>query len=327
LAERYNAAKGQIQTLDASLRTLAGEIQVKRAQLGQTSHALVESTVRAYVLGAADAQWLDLFRQDILKADARNTYETQVIGNLHDLRIQITQQQQSLNASLLQERSQRAAKAREAANMQSLLAQNARNEATTRATLSSLSRKLKKQIIAYETSVAIAASKRHDTATVNKAIAAAAAVGGQAAVLAIQRALKPVVAVHRSGATSAAGLKALQYAMSVRGLPYVWGGESPRYGFDCSGLTQWSWIKAGYYIPRTAAEQWYALRHVPLNALQPGDLLFYYNLDNDHQVDHVVMYAGSGPWGDKTIISAAHTGTVISLSPIFTYGLIGAGRP
>jgi len=56
-------------------------------------------------------------------------------------------------------------------------------------------------------------------------------------------------------------------------------------------------------------------------------LLFYYNLDGDHQVDHVVMYVGSGPWGTSTIISAAHTGTNIALSPIFTYGLIGAARP
>ena len=69
------------------------------------------------------------------------------------------------------------------------------------------------------------------------------------------------------------------------------------------------------------------MRHVPLSQLRPGDLLFYYNLDGDHQVDHVVMYVGSGPWGTSTIISAAHTGTNIALSPIFTYGLIGAARP
>ena len=61
--------------------------------------------------------------------------------------------------------------------------------------------------------------------------------------------------------------------------------------------------------------------HIPLTQLQPGDLLFYYNLDGDHEVDHVVMYAGSGPWGTSTIIAAAHTGTNVSLAPIFTFGL------
>jgi cell wall-associated NlpC family hydrolase len=98
-------------------------------------------------------------------------------------------------------------------------------------------------------------------------------------------------------------------------------------GFDCSGLVQWAWEKAGISIPRTTESQWPALHHVPLSDLQPGDLLFYYNLDDDHAVDHVVMYAGSGPYGKNTIIAAAHTGTNVGFEPLFTFGLIGAARP
>ena len=60
---------------------------------------------------------------------------------------------------------------------------------------------------------------------------------------------------------------------------------------------------------------------------QPGDLLFYYNLDGDNQVDHVVMYTGSGPYGTDTVIQAPFTGSTVSYSPIFTEGLIGAARP
>ena len=111
------------------------------------------------------------------------------------------------------------------------------------------------------------------------------------------------------------------------GVPYVWGGETKGKGFDCSGLTQWSWAQAGFTIPRTAAEQHDALTPVPLNALKPGDLMFYYNLDGDNEVDHVVMYVGSGPYGTNTIIAAAHTGTLVGFEPLFTYGLIGAGVP
>jgi cell wall-associated NlpC family hydrolase len=92
-------------------------------------------------------------------------------------------------------------------------------------------------------------------------------------------------------------------------------------------LVQWAWAKAGFTIPRTSQSQWADLQHIPLTALQPGDLLFYYNLDDDDSVDHVVMYAGSGPWGTNTIIAAAHTGTRVSLAPIFTFGLVGAARP
>lgn len=327
LAEKYNAAKQAIHTIDGTLAQLAIQIAQKKADLSRTSDSLVEATVHAYVLGAADAQWLDLFRQDVLSSDARTQYETLVLGNLRNLKAQLKEQRDALNQTLAERRHQRSLKANEASKMQGLLAENARNEAATRATLATVTKKLKRQIINYQIAVAKAASRRHDDRAVARAVAAAAAVGGQAAANEVLAAIKPKPHVGGSGATSAAGLRALHAAMSVRGLPYVWGGESPKYGFDCSGLTQWSWAKAGYYIPRTAATQYYATKRVPLNKLQPGDLLFYYNLDNDHQIDHVVMYAGQGPWGLNTIISAAHRGTVISFSPLFTYGLIGAGRP
>jgi cell wall-associated NlpC family hydrolase len=110
-------------------------------------------------------------------------------------------------------------------------------------------------------------------------------------------------------------------------VPYVFGGASPSQGFDCSGLAQWAWGQAGVSIPRTTEVQWPALAHVALNALEPGDLLFYYNLDSDDQVDHVVMYVGSGPYGTDTVIQAPFTGSDVSYSPIYTGGLIGAGRP
>jgi len=108
---------------------------------------------------------------------------------------------------------------------------------------------------------------------------------------------------------------------------FVHGGEEAGVGFDCSGLVQWAWGQAGVTIPRTTETEWPALTHVSLDALEPGDLLFYYNLDNDDQVDHVVMYAGSGPYGTDTVIQAPFTGSTVSYSPIFTEGLIGAARP
>ena len=122
-------------------------------------------------------------------------------------------------------------------------------------------------------------------------------------------------------------MAAVQAAVAQLGVPYVFGGEQPGVGFDCSGLTQWAWSQAGVTIPRTTETQWPSLTHVSLDALQPGDLLFYYNLDGDSQVDHVVMYAGSGPYGTDTVIQAPFTGSTVSYSPIFTEGLIGAARP
>ncbi|MGH9091515.1 MAG: C40 family peptidase, partial [Acidimicrobiales bacterium] len=130
-----------------------------------------------------------------------------------------------------------------------------------------------------------------------------------------------------SGGSSGAGNVAVQAAESQLGVPYVYGGESPGSGFDCSGLTQWSWAQAGVGIPRTAAGQYSAVPHVSLSTLEPGDLLFYYNLDGTGTVDHVVMYVGSGPYGSQTIIQAPYTGATVSYAMLYTYGLVGAGRP
>ena len=80
---------------------------------------------------------------------------------------------------------------------------------------------------------------------------------------------------------SSAGMAAVQAAVSQLGVPYVFGGEEAGVGFDCSGLVQWAWGQAGVTIPRTTETQWPALTHVSLDALQPGDLLFYQNLDDD----------------------------------------------
>ena len=327
LAEKYNNSTANLAQIDVQLGVLRRQIIAKRAELGTTSSSLRTAAVHAYVLGAADAQFLAMFQQDLRDADARVQYENRVLGNLHDLTTQLKAQQQSLNLSLAAENSQRNRAAAESATIRNLLAENARNEAATRATLAQVSKRLRRQIIDYEIVVAKAASKRHDTKAIAAAVAAAAAVGGQAAANEVIAAIKKASNVSGTPAGTTQGLAALNAAKSVIGTPYVWGGESPRYGFDCSGLTQWSWRQAGYSIPRTAASQYRALRRVPLDKLQPGDLLFYYNLDNDNQVDHVVMYAGSGPWGTNTIIAAAHRGTNVSLAPLFTYGLIGAGRP
>ncbi|MFT3663147.1 MAG: NlpC/P60 family protein [Gordonia sp. (in: high G+C Gram-positive bacteria)] len=79
--------------------------------------------------------------------------------------------------------------------------------------------------------------------------------------------------------------KAVQAALSQRGVPYVWGGTTPS-GFDCSGLTQWSYRQAGLEIPRLAQEQDTAGFAVTQSQLQPGDLAVWSG--------HVAMYVGNG---------------------------------
>jgi len=328
-ANEYDAAKAKLLSINATIVRLQADESQKRVAVATTAQQLATAVVKAYVLGAADAQILELFNQNVTRSDAQKVYQDQVIGDLTTLRNNYENQKKSLDNTIAAVAVQRSHSVQQTHTMQALLSQNIHNESVTRATLAVVTRKLRGEIISYEIIVGVAAARHKNVAGEAQAVAAASAVGGQAAanqVLSAIQAATPTL-ISGSPAGSAQGMAALKAAESQIGVPYAWGGETPFKGFDCSGLVQWAWAQAGFNIPRTTEAQWPAMRHVPLQALQPGDLLYYYNLDGDHQVDHVVMYAGSGPWGTSTIISAAHSGTTVSFSPIFTFGLVGAARP
>ena len=100
----------------------------------------------------------------------------------------------------------------------------------------------------------------------------------------------------------------VQYSMQFLGNPYVWGGTSLTNGADCSGFTLSLFAQFGIGLPRVAQAQAYSGggRHVSLDQIQPGDLLFYGSASN---IGHVAMYIGNGQ-----IIHASDetTGIVIS---------------
>jgi len=329
LGQRYDAVKSNLITLDAVIHRLQHQAKVTERKIHVTDKKLISGLVRDYVDQTSSAQTITLLDQNVTQSDARQVYMNQSIGNLRQYENTLSREQRKLKGVLSQEARQRSIYLANYNELQTLIQQNNYNEAATQHTLSQVTHALAGQIIAFEMSAALSAARNHDTKGVEDAVAAASQVGGQDAANRILAAVAAITASAVTGtpAGSKQGLAAVRAAEHQIGVPYVWGGETPGQGFDCSGLTQWSWAQAGYTIPRTAAEQYDALHHVALNALRPGDLLFYYNLDDDHMVDHVVMYVGSGPWGDQTIIAASHTGTLISLEPLFTYGLIGAGRP
>ena len=327
-ANAYGGAQQKLQQIQYNIYSLNKKVATKKAAILVTDHAMASAIVNAYVYGAADAQILSLFNQNVTTSDARKVFQDQVIGNLDKIKSTYESQKKSLDTTIKQVTIQEAAAQEQTNRMKTLLQENIANENATRATLNSIKGTFRTQIINYEILQGIAAAKAHNYAGQQQAVAVAQSVGGIAAgnavLTAIAKAVPPVISQI---AGTKEGAIAVAAALSQAGLPYIWGGVSPGRGFDCSGLVQWAWSKAGFNIPRTTQTQWPALHHVALSALQPGDLLFYYNLDNDHQVDHVVMYIGSGPYGTSTIFAAAKTGTKIGYQPLFTFGLIGAARP
>lgn len=86
------------------------------------------------------------------------------------------------------------------------------------------------------------------------------------------------------------------FARHFLGVPYVWGGSSPR-GFDCSGFVRYVYAHFGVSLPHSSYAQVMRGRRVSRRGLRPGDLLFF---DGD---GHVGMYIGNGRF-----IHAPHSG-------------------
>jgi cell wall-associated NlpC family hydrolase len=106
---------------------------------------------------------------------------------------------------------------------------------------------------------------------------------------------------------------AVSYAEQQLGKPYLWGGTGPA-AFDCSGLVMMAYRSAGVNIPRTAAEQWDGLPHVPANQIVPGDLVFFAGADGTPAAPgHVGLVIGK-----NTMIEAYATGTPIRVSTFGT---------
>lgn len=95
-----------------------------------------------------------------------------------------------------------------------------------------------------------------------------------------------------------------------KGKPYRYGAAGPS-AFDCSGLVQFVYKRSlDERLPRTAAEQYRASKHIRRTSLRVGDLVF---VDEGGYISHVGIYAGHGYWW-----VAPHTGTVVKLQKIYT---------
>ena len=131
-----------------------------------------------------------------------------------------------------------------------------------------------------------------------------------------------VQATSPASRAKTAGEAAAIVAVRQVGVPYRYGGASTN-GFDCSGLVQYAYAKAGKRVPRTTGEQWRQLKPVAAGQLLVGDVLFF-NIDG--RVSHVGLYLGSGRF-----VHAPSSGREVSIaeldSSFYRGSFVRGGRP
>ncbi len=113
--------------------------------------------------------------------------------------------------------------------------------------------------------------------------------------------------------SNATAAKILQVAASQAGVPYVASGYSPEQGFNCSSYTQWVYEQVGIDLGGAyTVWQYNKSRHITAAEAKPGDLVFFYNYENNF-IGHVGIYAGN-----SMMWHAPRTGRVVSLERVYT---------
>jgi murein DD-endopeptidase len=86
--------------------------------------------------------------------------------------------------------------------------------------------------------------------------------------------------------------RAAANALKLVGAPYRYGGASPRRGFDCSGLVQYSYRRAGVSLPHNTERQRRLSTPIRRAELRRGDLIFFN--EEGRKNSHVGIYVGRG---------------------------------
>lgn len=128
--------------------------------------------------------------------------------------------------------------------------------------------------------------------------------------------VRPAAQVIADLPASGSARVAVQTAYDQIGKPYRWGAAGPD-SFDCSGLTMYSWARAGVSLPHSSRAQFSATKRVARENLQAGDLVFF-----GSPIHHVGIFVGNG-----NMINSPQTGEYVGVRSMNRRDYVGAGRP
>ena len=282
LDQQYELAQEQVSTIQGQINQVRASIAQEQSQVSTDQASLRSEALQSYETGASDSG-LGVFSATGEQAAVTSEYKQLAANSVTDAVDALQVAEAKLNAE----------------------------EAQLQASDSQAQAALNQAAAARNAAGSTAASEKAPLRSLN----------GQISQLVAQQNARPRLggASFPNPPPNGAAGTAVQAAESQIGVPYQWGGESPGQGFDCSGLTQWSWRQAGVSIPRTADAQYQSVARVPLSAMEPGDLVFW---GSGGYAQHVAIYIGSGD-----VVDAPSSGQDVQEQPIWSNGLLGAGRP
>jgi cell wall-associated NlpC family hydrolase len=285
--ETYNSAKEKTAKQRKEVDTLLDDVAQRTQKLNEAREELGSFAAAQYRTGASAPD-----TATFLLADTPQDYfdQTQLMGRM-------TSRQKDAVDDYVTQQSATMKKRQEATDSLETLTETQSDLKTAKATVQqklSDARELLSQLTAEEKARLAAIEKKKQEEAARKAAELAqqqaaeqkAAEEAAAAEAAESSSSSSSTATDSSYATKAE--KALAFARSQIGKPYVWGATGPD-SYDCSGLTQAAWNAAGISLPRTTYDQVNAGTTVSLANAQPGDLVFFYD-----DVTHVGIYIGNG---------------------------------
>jgi cell wall-associated NlpC family hydrolase len=308
LSQQYDQAANRLQQITNSINATKAAIAADREQVSGDRSTLSKAAVANYVTDGSASSENPIFSDNQTTAGAASEYNEIAEGDITQAVANLKTANNTLTAQETQLQGQQAQAQQEVAVEQTAVQANA-------------------QAIAQQTN-ALAQEKGQIAALIQQQQQEQAAAAEQAA--ANQLAAAQQQGASFAGSSNAAppptasgGAGAVQAAESQLGVPYQWGAASPKGsadpGFDCSGLTMWSWGQVGVSLPHYSGAQMSDSTPVPIRDLQPGDLLFY----GPGGDEHVAMYIGG-----STMIEAPHTGASVWETALrLGDGFVGAGRP
>ena len=293
LAEQFNDARLALAQVEKKVAAAKARVAGTNASLGKRKADVASYAVNAYMLGdsgGSAAEMLDA--EDGNEVGRRKGYASAAIGDREDLldRLRVAKAQAQADTTALGKAEKAAAEAKAAVDEKRKAAQAA--VAEQQEIVDRVEGELSRLVAAEQRRRAAAAAKRaRETARRAAAQAAANPAVDEPAAPPVDSPSAPKstpgpVADPPVGQGAEAAIAA---ARSVLGVRYTWGGADPSTGFDCSGLVMWAWAHGGKSLPHSSAAMYGSARRISMDAIQPGDLIFY-----GSPVHHVALYIGGG---------------------------------